>query len=376
VPGYHPRRVAPFGDLGIAGCQRLPRAFRRVAASFLGRQRLGIHRAPISAALSAALAAPRSRRRPGMRPGPARAAPGAVPRSRRDPTFHPGPLRSRADSAVAAAVTCCCRCVPATHLAFHVPPCSSVWSRAPDRGRTAAGGSARPRLPGGEHAVGRPPRIPGANQPATGQGPGRARSVVKVPRAAPATRPAPRARGRPRSGGAAGIRTPDLRRARAALSRLSYGPVPSRRSAVGSFADRPPAHPPCSAPIARYSALDGVGAPGLEPGASALSGPRSDRLSYAPARPAPDRPPGRDPGRGPRRCAEDGVASRIGLVRWRGSPHAVRTLPAAPGAPVARSTPDRSGCPLRYPGGTGRRSARIRRFIACALDLGLRVRAP
>jgi hypothetical protein len=27
-----------------------------------------------------------------------------------------------------------------------------------------------------------------------------------------------------------------------------------------------------------------VGAPGLEPGASALSGPRSDRLSYAPAR--------------------------------------------------------------------------------------------
>ena len=26
----------------------------------------------------------------------------------------------------------------------------------------------------------------------------------------------------------------------------------------------------------------GVGAPGLEPGASALSGPRSDRLSYAP----------------------------------------------------------------------------------------------
>jgi hypothetical protein len=86
VPGYHPRRVAPFGDLGIAGCQRLPRAFRRVAASFLGRQRLGIHRAPISAASSAALAAPRSRRRPGVRSGPARASPGAVPRSPRDPT--------------------------------------------------------------------------------------------------------------------------------------------------------------------------------------------------------------------------------------------------------------------------------------------------
>jgi hypothetical protein len=59
-------------------------------------------------------------------------------------------------------------------------------------------------------------------------------------------------------GGAAGIRTPDLRRARAALSQLSYGPV------------RPP-------PVPR------VGAPGLEPGTSALSGPRSNRLSYAPA---------------------------------------------------------------------------------------------
>jgi hypothetical protein len=43
VTGYHPRRVAPFGDLWLTGCQRLPRAFRRVAASFLGQQRLGIH---------------------------------------------------------------------------------------------------------------------------------------------------------------------------------------------------------------------------------------------------------------------------------------------------------------------------------------------
>ena len=40
-------RVAPFGDPRIAGCQRLPGAFRRVAASFLGRQRQGIHHAPI-----------------------------------------------------------------------------------------------------------------------------------------------------------------------------------------------------------------------------------------------------------------------------------------------------------------------------------------
>jgi hypothetical protein len=47
-------RVAPFGDPRITDCQRLPGAFRRVAASFLGRQRQGIHHAPICAKSSAA----------------------------------------------------------------------------------------------------------------------------------------------------------------------------------------------------------------------------------------------------------------------------------------------------------------------------------
>jgi hypothetical protein len=41
-----PARVAPFGHPRIAGRQRLPGAFRRVTASFLGRQRLGIPHAP------------------------------------------------------------------------------------------------------------------------------------------------------------------------------------------------------------------------------------------------------------------------------------------------------------------------------------------
>jgi hypothetical protein len=36
VTAHHGRRVAPFGDLWITGCQPLPRAFRRVAASFIG----------------------------------------------------------------------------------------------------------------------------------------------------------------------------------------------------------------------------------------------------------------------------------------------------------------------------------------------------
>ena len=63
---------------------------------------------------------------------------------------------------------------------------------------------------------------------------------------------------RARGGGAEEIRTPDLRRAKAALSQLSYGPV----------SPRAPQHP--------------VGVPGIEPGTSVLSGPRSNRLSYTP----------------------------------------------------------------------------------------------
>src|SRR5699024_4575353 len=35
--------VAPFGFRWIVGCQHLPNAFRRVATSFIGPGRLGIH---------------------------------------------------------------------------------------------------------------------------------------------------------------------------------------------------------------------------------------------------------------------------------------------------------------------------------------------
>ena len=114
--------VAPFGHRRITGCQPLPCAFRRVATSFIGSKRLGIHPMRICGVLA-----------------PARAR----------------PSRSRWVIFVMRA-------------ASPIPGCSP-----------------------------QPDPL------------GRSASVVQ---------------GSSGSSGAAGIRTPDLRRAKAALSRLSYGP--------------------------------------------------------------------------------------------------------------------------------------------------------
>jgi hypothetical protein len=46
VSGHHPAGVAPFGNPRITACPRLPEAFRRLATSFVGPRRLGIHRVP------------------------------------------------------------------------------------------------------------------------------------------------------------------------------------------------------------------------------------------------------------------------------------------------------------------------------------------
>jgi hypothetical protein len=73
VTAHHGRRVAPFGDRGITGCQPLPRAFRCVAASFLGCRRQGIHRPPIHAEL---LSLRQTRLRPPR--GPLALSPGPV----------------------------------------------------------------------------------------------------------------------------------------------------------------------------------------------------------------------------------------------------------------------------------------------------------
>ena len=89
------------------------------------------------------------------------------------------------------------------------------------------------------------------------------------------------------------------------------GTLCTRLAPWWSRGDSNPGHPPCKGgalpaelrPPGRGNTR--VGAPGLEPGASALSGPRSDRLSYAPgqrahrmgiphtnARPQPGNQPG------------------------------------------------------------------------------------
>jgi hypothetical protein len=62
------------------------------------------------------------------------------------------------------------------------------------------------------------------------------------------------------------------------------GPPPCKGGALPAKL-RPRAHGSLTRPPRRRSSL-GVGAPGLEPGTSALSGPRSDHLSYAPKPPA------------------------------------------------------------------------------------------
>ena len=153
VASHHACRVAPFGDLWIAGCQRLPRAFRRVATSFIGVQRQGIHRVPIIpvAPFSVASIQPAS-------------FPAGTSR-------HAGPSVASTNGGCA----CCCfgRRTRRNSLLFSYHP--PGWSQA------------------GRFLI-----VPFTCQGAS-------------------------------AGGAAGARTPNLRRARAALSRLSYDPEKTGR---------------------------------------------------------------------------------------------------------------------------------------------------
>ena len=161
---YDRGRVAPFGDLWITGSQRLPRAFRRVGASFIGLWRLGIHPVLIfgSCPRVAIVRTPAGRNRVSLVSRGARGDACGVPH-----TF----------AAPGGAALCCPRCGMTA---------SSKWSR----------GDSNP------------------------------------------------------------------------------GPPPCKGGALPAKL-RPP--PDSGTPV--------VGAPGLEPGTSALSGPRSNQLSYAPRSP-------------------------------------------------------------------------------------------
>ena len=172
VTAHHGRRVAPFGDRGITGCQPLPRAFRCVAASFLGCRRQGIHRPPIHAEL---LSLRQTRLRPPRGPSP------GCPES----LAHAGSRRARPPCSLRCSA--CVLCVQ--HWAF---------LRSPRSGSTLPA-----RLGGPGHL-----------------GSGRRDELSKCGE----NRGMPR-RAVGRAGGAAGTRTPDLRRAKAALSQLSYGPL-------------------------------------------------------------------------------------------------------------------------------------------------------
>ncbi len=206
-------------------------------------------------------------------------------------------------------------------LAPRHPPCAHhrrVWSQPCDPA-TACG--RRGRVPNTSPAV---PRSAARSccsrrQPAGGSSwCARRRPCGQSPCARAPRGATPLVLSRYRASGAAGSRTPGLRRAKAALSQLSYGPHPRRpiRSTV-------------------------VGAPGLEPGTSALSGPRSNHLSYAPTRPSDVGAP----------KTKQNQRQRRAPARPHGTParHGARTAPAL----IARSTEGRTRLPAPTPRGCG-----------------------
>lgn len=211
VTAHHGRRVAPFGDLWITGCQPLPRAFRRVAASFLGSK---APRHPPSALHRTCCSTSSLSTNQGSPPSPTRAT--SFPRSPRHPVRRPAADFFTRFSAV-------------SFLGSVPGPSHDV------AGPTLHASQASPSHDGHARVVASFSFLPGSGFPArrrAGIQPGR--PDQSCCQGAPSQRwgdlvivdhwhrsgsPGPS------TGGAAGIRTPDLRRARAALSRLSYGPL-------------------------------------------------------------------------------------------------------------------------------------------------------
>ncbi len=143
------------------------------------------------------------------------------------------------------------------------------------------------------------------------------------------------------------------------------GPPPCKGGALPAKL-RPPVPTPAAPPARIDTAIPArVGAPGLEPGTSALSGPRSNRLSYAPAGAAvshsstaagpPQDSPGSTPALCPRRSAR--ILPRIDpstprrlrsnqhTHRFASHPRGVSDLPAIRGAPARSSNRLATGRP-------------------------------
>ena len=194
-------RVSPFGHLRITALLPAPRSFSQAHAPFVASHRLGIHRMRL-------FAWPYNPNRPGR--GATRAA---------FSTSLPPP----ALSGLAADTS------PSSSLCFSIPhttPRPAPWPGAPPRAspkllKTARGANApRPR-----RRTPPPPRRRMATRKRAF--PPRLRLAEprkKNPRTPRRRTPGPAGRQRRRAGGAREDRTPDLLRARQALSQLSYGP--------------------------------------------------------------------------------------------------------------------------------------------------------
>jgi hypothetical protein len=217
-------RVAPFGHPRISGCQRLPGAFRRVAASFIGRQRQGIHHAPIMR-ISCATSSPvpvvgstADRRAPAGRARPATTI-GPRPRVR----------GARWVWCSLSRVCCVLQCARASrHEPVRASPSPAAAEPSGFRVAHCQGASDDTVVARRERLGGRQTSSEGVSRPRTNS----PNLVWSVDHGSWSSdhgwRDDENGAGLP--GGAAGIRTPDLRRARAALSQLSYGPEPPPRS--------------------------------------------------------------------------------------------------------------------------------------------------
>jgi hypothetical protein len=249
------------------------------------------------------------------------------------------PARASGTSPVWHRACPACRTLPVLYLCDVSMQCARATHHEP-RPRPRLGAtriSGRARSPKG------PRRLPRPQNPA-----GSAWRIVKVPGGLHAlhkraSRPREGDNPRPKSYADLGRSLPSS----AVPGPRVMLPWPSRPGAVPGWSrgDSNPGPPPCKGgalpaklrppaprcrPGRRPRPPGGVGAPGLEPGTSALSGPRSNHLSYAPA--------GRSPGR--RRAGSS-----------RGSPGVLRMSPARTPARCprrsARTAPAPSCLPSR-----------------------------